>query len=188
MAHKSSSISGQALRRRSGQAMAEFLVGLVCIMLLLAGLQQVSILSGKGFESMNQARYSLASQYIDPTPESLGFNFSGAGEAGTDGLNLTADDQHDIGVDVVYQDSEYGYLNSVNDDLIGGFLDSAGIINPNTDLKYNDGVYSESPALQMLYAEDEREVRISPFLKKLLQLDAIHLKREVWMPRWDQLK
>ena len=52
---------------REGQAMAEFLVGLVCIMLLVVGMQQISLLSQRGFQSMTRARHEMALQYVEPT-------------------------------------------------------------------------------------------------------------------------
>lgn len=167
--------------------MAEFLVGLVCIMLLLAGMQQVSILSQRGFTAMNNARYQMAKQLMDPPNQALKFRFAMPAQAGPDGEYLTADDRTRVGDDVFFQ-SIHGYLNKVNDPGIGNQLGRNGLYNPDNDLKYSE-VYSKSSALPMYHAADLEKVDWAPFLGYMLghKDKSFLIERSLWMPGLDRI-
>ncbi len=163
--------------------MAEFLVGLVCIMLLVAGLQQIALLSDRGFKAMNNARHKMAEQQVYPVLRWSEFNFSAPVTPGPDGRAYTADDDRPVGDDTFYQDYE-GYLGMVYDDLIDNYLDSAGRIDSHIDLQYSEGVFSSTAALDMNRAADQQAVEVVPFMDKVLGRDRILVGHDVWMPRW----
>ncbi len=167
--------------------MAELLVGLVCIMLLVAGLQQVSILSQKGFLAMNNARHAMALQYAeDPPTQWPRFNFSNPTQPGSDGEHLTADDRKSGGDDTFYQDNN-GYLDMVFDDNLEGHLLEAGRISPHVDLKYSGGVFSTTTALDMMHTAGHESADTVLFMDKVLGRDHILLNHDLWMPRWDAI-
>lgn len=167
--------------------MAEFLVGLVCIMLLVIGLQQIAFISEKGFLAMNNTRHQMAIQYAeDPPEEWLEFNFSSPAQPGPDGKDFTADDLRSGGNDSVYQDYD-GYLDMVYDDVLEGFIVEAGRISPHVDLNYSSGIFSTTPGLDMMYAQDYQSVEAVPFMNKVLGRDRILIGRNLWMPRWSAI-
>ena len=169
--------------------MTEFLVGLFCVVLLLAGLHQASVFSAQGFESMRAARYGITRQYVDPDDDMwCGFNFAGPTSAGADGQNFTADDRHSGGFDDVYQNNNHGYLSTVYDDRILGYMEDAALQDPNIELEFNNGVYSGTTALDMVHGEDQREVGLVLFLKNIFDRESVLIRRSVWMPRWDRIK
>ncbi len=177
----------QALRSRSGQAMAEFLVGLVCIMLLVAGLQQIAFLSEKEFMSITNTRRAMALQYTDDPPNEWNtFNFGAQTQPGVDGKNYTGDDRRTNGNDNFYQDSD-SYLNKLWSDEIDGYLMAGNLISVHNDLKFSEGTYSTTAALNMMYTADRQAVEVVPFLNKILGRDQIMIRNDLWMPRWDAI-
>ena len=171
-----------------GQAMAEFLVGLVCIMLLIVGIQQISFLSQKGFKAMTAARHAMAWQYAENPPSEWPiFNFGVPTRPGMDSKNLTADDRRGGGDDSFYQDMD-GYLDMVYDDEIERYLLGAvGRTSPHIDLKYSEGTYTTTTALDMMYAAGHEAVFVVPFMDEVLGRDRILIGRDLWMPRWDAI-
>ncbi len=173
--------------------MAEFLVGLVCIMLLVVGLQQISFLSQKGFLAMHNARHQMAIQYAeDPPSEWYIFNFSSPARPGPDGRSFTADDELSGGDDSFYQDLDGfngidGYVYTVRNDLLEIFYANIPPTNPQLDLKYSGGMFSTTPALHMMYTQDHQAVDAVPFMDKVLGRDQILIGRSLWMPRWDAI-
>lgn len=167
--------------------MAEFLVGLVCIMLLLAGIQQVAILSQQGFTAMHNARHSMARQLADTTfTDWYDFGFAGPTDPGPDGRAMTADDLLNEGDDSFYQDYG-GYLEKVYDDLVSGYLTQYGGYSPHSDLRHSE-VFSSSDALDTAYAADMQTVEVVPFLDKVLGRDRLYITRQLWLPRLDGIK
>jgi hypothetical protein len=167
--------------------MAEFLVGLVCIMLLVAGLQQIAFLSEKGFASFTNTRHAMALQYTeDPPSEWNIFNFGAQSQPGVDAKNYTADDRRVNGNDRFYQDSD-GYLNKLWSDEIDGYLITGGSDVVHNDLKFSEGTFSTTAALNMMYTADRQAVTVVPFLDKILGRDQIMIRTDLWMPRWDEI-
>jgi hypothetical protein len=169
--------------------MAEFLVGLVAIMLLVAGLQQIAFLSDRGYDAMNNARLNMARQLMDPSfaGDALSnFEFGDPTRPGRDRKNYTADDRRAFGNDTFYQVND-GYREKVLDGDIEGYFASYDFYNPNNDLKQSD-VYSRSTALEMFHASDQQIVDVVPFLNRALGRERILIARDLVMPRLDQIK
>lgn len=167
--------------------MAEFLVGLVAVMLLVAGLQQIAFLSERGFATMNNARRNMAQQLMNTTfVDGYLFAFGDPPRPGIDEKNYTADDRRAFDNDEFYQASD-GYLAKVQDADIEGYFASYGIYNPNNDLKVTS-VFSRSQALEMFHASDQQSVDVVPFLDRVLGRDTILIGRDLVMPRLDRVK
>ncbi len=174
---------------RSGQAMAEFLVGLVGIMLLVVGLQQVSIVSQKSFEAYANVREDLAVQLTDSMERYTGeFLFAETVDPGADGKNYTGDDRIVVGDNSFYTDGN-GFLEYVGypgADEIGDRLDEYGLIDPYSEL--NDSSVSDlSKKFRMHHAIARQPVEILPFLRKVLGRETINIQHEAWMSSWDGL-
>ena len=167
--------------------MAEFLVGLVAVMLLVAGLQQIAFLSDRGYAAMNNARRDMARQLMSTTfADPYRFAFGDPPRRGIDGKNYTADDRRSFDNDQFYQAGD-GYLEKVHDPDIEGYFASYGIYNRNNDLKVSD-VYSRSTALEMFHAADQQSVDVVPFLDRVLGRETILIGRDLVMPRLDRVK
>lgn len=173
---------------RAGQAMAEFLVGLVAIMLLVAGLQQIAFLSQRGYAAMNNARLKMAGHLMDPSfaGDALSnFAFGDPTRPGSDRKNYTADDRRAYGNDTFYQVND-GYLEKVRDADIEGYFAAYDFYNPNNDLKQSD-VYSRSTALEMFHTSDQQSVDVVPFLNRVLGRETILIGSDIVMPRLDRV-
>ena len=167
--------------------MAEFLVGLVCIMLVVVGLQQIDLLSRRGFEAMSNARHQLASDLMDPTfVKPYNYAFCAPPDSGVDTENYTADDRTRPGFDAFYQDMPDGYLEKVRDADIGDYLTDYDRDIPDYDLKYST-VRDTSERLQMFHGYDQQAVDVVPFLDRILGKDTLYIGREVWMTRLDRV-
>ncbi len=164
-------------RSRSGQAMAEFLVGLAGVMLLVVGLQQISILSARSFEAHSNVRKSLAEQMMDPMSDyTEGFVFATKTDPGRDGKNYTGDDRLVAGNSDFFEKGQ-GFLDKVNHDSLVGYLPD----NP-YDALTESGLTDLSKSFEMLYAEDRKSVEVVPFLRRVLERGSVNLERHVWMP------
>lgn len=173
-------------RSRSGQAMAEFLVGLVSVMLLVVGLQQISLLSDRSFAAHFNVRKSLAEQMVAPAvayPD--GFVFATKTDPGPDGKNYTADDVVVVGNDDFFEKGQ-GFLHAVDYAVLNGYLWDYECDDPYYRL--SDSAFSElSESFDMLYATDRQSVDVVPFLRRVLGRDTIDIQQEAWMPVLDGL-
>ncbi|MEA2068646.1 MAG: hypothetical protein U9P12_05545 [Verrucomicrobiota bacterium] len=174
---------------RSGQAMAEFLVGLVGIMLLVVGLQQASLVSRKSFKAYSAVREDVAMQLTESMERYSGeFLFADTVDAGNDRKNYTGDDRIVVGDNSFYTEGN-GFLERVGypgADEIGDRLNEYDRIDPYSDLAdTSDSDLSQK--FRMHYAVDIQPVEILPFLRKVLGKDTVNLRREIFMPSWDGL-
>lgn len=173
---------------KSGQAMAEFLVGLVGIMLLIVGLQQVSIISRKSFEAHVNVRTQLAEQMVDPMADYTGdYIFVATVDKGEDQKGYTGDDRILEGDDGFFTEGN-GFLDLVNYYDVSGYLLDPTYDREDPYHRLEDSsflVLSES--FSMYYAADNQAVDVVPFLRTVIGRDTINLKREAWIPSWGNL-
>ena len=179
--------ASSTLKSKQGQAMAELLVGLVAIMLLVVGLQQISIVSQKSFTAYSNARTQLAEQLADDSLESYSgdFIFVETVDAGPDQKNYTGDDRVVMGDDSFYTEGR-GFLHAVDYAELNGRLDDYARVDPYYRL--SDSSFSVlSKSFAMHYASDVQAVEILPFLRNALGRDTVNLQREIFMPSWKGL-
>jgi len=176
----------EASSTKSGQAMAEFLLGLVAIMLLMVGLQQVSIVSRKSFDAYVNSRGQVARMQIDPNSDYIeGFEFAETVDPGNDGKNYTGDDEVVVGDDSFYTEGR-GFLHMVDYALLEGYLWDWE--REDHYYKLSDSAFSSiSESFSMFYGLDYQEVEVVPFLDKVVGRETILLERGVWMPWWGGL-
>ncbi len=173
-------------KTKSGQAMMEFLVGLVCIMLLIIGLQQAALLSGRTFEAYSNVRAELAYQVSYPNADYTGeYIFTEQTDIGPDEKIYTGDDKVVPGDDSFYTEGQ-GFLHMVDYASLKNYLWDYELI----DYYYrlSDSSFSVlSESFQMFHAYDAQEVEVVPFLRKIIKKDTLLLERYGWMPAWDKL-
>ena len=166
--------------------MAEFLLGLVAIMLLMVGLQQVSMVSNRSFKAYANSREVVARMQVDSNADYVeGFEFVERVDPGADGKNYTGDDQLVVGDDHFYTEGR-GFLHMVDYALLEGYLWDYD--RDDHYYKLSDSSFSVvSESFSMLYGADVQSAEIVPFLDKVLGRDSIDIKREIWMPSWNKL-
>ena len=170
-------------KSRSGQAMSELLVGLVGILLLVVGLQQISLVSRASFETHVKVRANLAEQLADPSSDYTGeYIFARTVDRGEDQKTYTGDDRVVEGDDGFYTDGK-GFFHMVDYGPVEGYLWDYERENPYFRLS-DSSVTELSESFTMHYAVGFEEVPAVPFLRKVLGRDSIQLKREAWMPSW----
>ena len=161
--------------------MAEFLVGLVGIMLLIVGLQQISILSARSFEAHSNVRKLLAEQMMDPMSDyTEGFVFATKTDPGPDGKTYTGDDRVMIGNTDFFEKGQ-GFLPAVDHAELSGRLSEYGCADPYYNLT-DSGFTEVSKSFEMLYAEDRKSVEVVPFLRRALGRGTVNIERHAWMP------
>jgi hypothetical protein len=175
---------------RSGQAMAEFLVGLVGIMLLIVGLQQISFVSDKNFKLHHKVRGDLAIQMTESGSDFIeGFVYATKPDLGADGQGYTGDDQIVAGNDDVYVGS-FGVLYAIDYGWMSGYMADylpASLENDPYGRLEDNGDGEESENFEMFYAEERTPVEVVPFFRKVLGRDSINLRQQFWMPALDGL-
>ena len=172
---------------KSGQAMVEFLVGLVGILLLVVGLQQISIVSQKSFAAHTAARAQVAEQLADPTwgDYTGDFVFVDAVDQGADQKNYTGDDTIVAGDDSFYTEGK-GFLPAVDYAPLNGYL--VGHDRDDPYYRLSDSSFSIlSESFAMHYGVDIQPVELLPMLRKALGRDSVNLKRDMFMPSWKGL-
>jgi hypothetical protein len=167
--------------------MSEFLVGLVGIMLLVVGLQQISILSSKTFEAHTNSRRMLAEEIAAESFEKYSgdFIFVETVDSGADKKIYTADDNVIIGDDSFYTEGK-GFFHMVDYAILKDYLWEYERLDPYYRLSDSSfSILAES--FSMHYGVDTQEADILPFLRKVLGRDTVNLKHEIFMPAWKGL-
>ena len=171
---------------RAGQAMAEFLVGLVGIMLLVVGLQQVALVSRGSFDAHINVRRLLAEQMTDPMSNYSGdYAFFPTTDPGLDDKKYTGDDVRVTGDDSFFTKRE-GYRYAVDYSTLSEYLDEYGCDDPYYHLSKRT-LADLSKSFEMFYAVDQQPVVVVPLLRQVLGRDSLGLEQSGWMPAWDKV-
>ncbi len=166
--------------------MAEFLVGLVGIMLLVVGLQQIAIVSNQSFKAHFNVRRLLAEQMVDPMADYTGeYGFFPTTDPGLDDKKYTADDFMVEGNDDFFKKRK-GFRYAVDYYSLEVRLDEYGRADPYYHLSER-GLANLSKSFEMFYAEDRQPVEVVPFLRRVLGRDIIEIEQSGWMPAWDKV-
>lgn len=150
---------------KNGQAMLEFLIGLVGIMVLILALNQVAALVSHDFESILNARMDVAEDLLSssysPPPGAY------------DPRASYAELNQNINVN-----SDGNYVRFLSEYPQGAREDGFGYLHSGTD-----------PLDKMVGAEQESSVQVeSSLMQKVFGRGSINLMHEVWMPPWDDLQ
>lgn len=178
-----------ANNHKSGQAMAEFLVGLVGIMFIILGLLQVKSLSTSSMDLFIELRGKLADAMVDPASTPSGyFVYASGNDMGPDKRAYTPDDQlMGSSADSFFPD----FLAAVDYDggTSGGtglkrFLEEFGTRTPESDkyLKVED-TNDLAASFDMLLVSEDESVPILPYLSRLVGKSEIIFREKIWMPK-----
>lgn len=162
---------------KSGQAIIEFAVGLVAVLVLIAGLLQIASLSAARTEAMVEARRnadSMAMLGIDvyePSP------FISSWQAGPDRKEYTRDDEFTVGDVPGFQSTIV--LRAVSDpsewDIMAAF--------PRNDVSALRGA-GVSPIFGLVKGESSQTFDVLPAFRKLIyDARTITIRARVWMTR-----
>jgi len=152
-------------RSKSGQAMVEFMIGLVGILVLVLGLNQIATIVSNDFESILNARMDVAEDLLASSYSTPDGSYDP--EASYTELNQNIN----VGADGAYATFQENYPQQDRND---GF-------------EYLRG--GQDPLDTMVGSEKGHSVEIeSRLMQKVLGRSAISLSHEVWMPPWDDLQ
>ena len=150
--------------RRSGQAMIEFLLGLVGIIFLMLGLHQMALIVHEDFDSLIGSRQEVAEIVARSGGGSASFPDSG-----------------------VYRPAGQFYGT-----LLGNILYQEGYIQTLEAFQRsdrNDGFepVTADPLSRMIGVRGGSNIEVESSLMRKLIGDSIRIDNQVWMPPWDDL-
>ena len=79
--------------KKSGQALVEFVVSIVAVIVLVAGLVQIGLLTKVHTDVMQEAREKAGELVLSPMPMGMAPDYIGKWEDGPDGVNYSSDDE-----------------------------------------------------------------------------------------------
>jgi hypothetical protein len=183
----------QRKKSREGQAMSEFLVGLVGIMFLVVGLLQYREMSMNSFEGHIRTREDLAKQMNDNSSPQGNFIFSQGASVGADEKMYTGDDGIEATSQGFFNGADpKGFLSAVgyrDSDAEGGtglesYLSDYDSLDSLNRLGNSSGL---AESYDMLFSTDTVQIDVLPFLRRVLGRSTITIERKAWMPRTEGL-
>ena len=165
---------------RSGQAMVEFIVGLVAVMALLAGLLQVASLGKAHTDSMVEARREAADLAMmdlgDGTVVLSDPDYIQEWNVGPDGRHHSRDD--------TWTEANAGEFNERIVDRAAADPEGWSILGdvPNNPIGQLHGNWDAVAALGLVHGHDERPVPLLPAVRSLLyRADSVDVECDVWL-------
>ena len=152
--------------------MVEFVVALVCILVLVAGIIQISVLGLRHSTLMNEARREAGQKAMLDVSSFAGPRYITACTVGADGVAFSRDDGKTDG-DPAYV--SVGLASHANPDVLDGVLPG----NPVTSV-----AQSAFPHFLFGLVEGEKSdsVDLIPIMRELIyRKDAVDLKASAWM-------
>jgi hypothetical protein len=157
--------------KRNGQAMVEFMVAIIAVLVLFAGLVQVGLLSKADTDVMVKARALAGEDVVNPTAGEPAPDYISERTKGDDDVSYSVDDESSDGDAFEFQNNIVGYAH--NGDLFAR-------VGPNlvTDLLANPFNVMNG----MVQGESSKDVPLLPVIRDMVYADeSIKVKRTVWM-------
>jgi hypothetical protein len=160
------------LMDKGGQAMTEFIIGLVVVIVLIASLLQVGALSSQHTEAMIEAREEAA----EAAMSTLGMmdipDYIQSVEDGDDQSSYTRDDEI---IDAIPSDMSNRILTHADPDSLVGIL-------PNNPISAVNAAPLPQAAFGLVRGYETRQVDLLPAVEHLLyNRPSIEVEGEVWM-------
>jgi len=156
---------------RRGQAMVEFVVAIIAVVVLFAALVQIGLLSKVDTDMMNKAREMAGEAVVAPVLGEPASDFIADWSKGDDEVNYSVDDEFSEADTFEFENHIVGYSHTadlftkVGPNLVSGLLG-----NP----------YSVMNG--MVQGESSKEVDLLPVIRDMVYAaDSIKVKRTVWM-------
>ncbi len=167
-----------AIRGRAGQAVVELVIALVCILLLVSGLLQFTIMAAADTETRAEAT-ALASDDAAGAGQSSSFQPIRDWKRGPDGYTLTRDDV-----------AVAGSLGAIRTEIAGKTAPdgdwSALVAARSTDLREFAQAGDHSP-FGFVHAHSERQIETIPAAAIFFGLRDPVIANDVWMVKVDRL-
>ena len=165
-----------ALSAKAGQAVVEFVVGLVVVLVLLAGMLQLAALTKAQTDTMVEARRRAGEEAVDVNVPMDDPEFIRDWEAGADGFRHTADDAYSSGDAIDFQAVVVEH--AVDDPDDWRVLDEAQTTHV-SDL--HRGV-NPVDFFGLLRESSSETVELMPAVRELIyDKDSITVRSDVWM-------
>lgn len=165
------------IHEKNGQAMVEFIVGLVAVLVLFAGLLQVVSLTQARTETIVAARREAGQRAIAASANHMAPDYIRHVLEGPDRSRYSADDAHTLANPYLLQNVVISRAASDPSDWI--VIDAA----PNTalsDLRANPNPITD---FGFLSGRDSRTIEVIPTIRDLVyDANSITVETEVWMP------
>jgi len=159
-------------QRCSGQSMVEFVVALVCILVLVAGIIQISVLGFKQSKLMNEARREAGQKAMLEASPFSGPRFISACIVGSDEIAYSLDDGK-IDGDVV--DLTSGVASHAKPDALKALC-------PDNPVSALAGSAFPHLIFGLVESEKKESVDLIPIIRELVyRKDSVELKGTVWM-------
>lgn len=158
--------------RRTGQALVEFVVALVCILVLVAGVIQISVIGLRHSRLMSEARQEAGRKAMMDSSSFSSPQFVLACTVGNDGIAYSVDDDRTVGDPSTVSVGLAGHARSAD-------LDGVRPHNPVSAV-----AESEIPQYLFGFVQGEKHdsVDLIPIVRELIyRKDAVDLKASVWM-------
>ena len=162
---------------RSGQAMIEFVVALIAVMVLAAGLVQIGLLSKAHTDVMTEARTEAGEHAVTPVVGGTAPDYIEEWENGPDDVSYSADDESTDG------DSRDIVLRMVGRARPSDLYEQIGD-NPVSDLFYDPSTLMSC----LVNGHSEKNVALLPVIKDMAYADdSIDVKSDVWMVKLGEI-
>lgn len=161
---------------RSGQSLIEFVVALVCILALFAGLLQMGLLGIAQTQTMKEARRGAGQQAMRDTPLAPLPDYIQDWEPGPDGKTYSADDE--------IIDGDTGSFNARV--LAHAHPLELDTVRPGNVISTMSGSASPHGSFGLVQGNDQRTVDLLPAVQHLIYgHETITIRSEVWLG-WTQ--
>lgn len=178
-------VCGASLRGSSGQAMVEFVIGLVGVLVVTAGILLLAELDRADTETLAAASADAIS---DAMSGSIPSSFTPVQDwdEGLDGMRHTKDDKAVNGNFGGIRANISSYT-APNGDWSGTRRDDGSSVKYDDIVRFNDGTLTSS-AFNFMRAHEEATVETLPVLQSFMGLPGtITVENEVWMPAFSGL-
>ena len=177
--------AGQIPRRCAGQAMVEFLIGLVGVAVLISMLLQISMISYDRTGMVIEARNDVAQRLAGGALPSSDSDYLSGWDAGTDSQNYTEDDSSELGNAVGFMD---GMTTAMDTPMLQARLESPFPANPY--LRFNDSTSGNVSEVFGMFRVDGRTdpIEMLPAVRRLVaNIETLVIEHEIYMPRTGNL-
>ena len=173
-------VRGDSLPGRDGQAMVEFVIGLVGILVVTAGILLLAELHRADTETLATASAEAISDAMSGSIPSA-FTPVQDWDEGPDGMRHTKDDEAVNGNFGGIRANVSSYT-APNGDWSGTRRDDGSSVKYDDIVRFNDGTLTSS-AFNFMRAHEEATVETLPVLQSFMGLPGtITIENEVWMP------
>ncbi|WP_168433401.1 hypothetical protein [Pontiella sulfatireligans] len=177
-------------KAKSGQSMIEFLLGLICIVFLVAGLMQAREISCENLKMISLAREDVADLLTgNGSSEQGDYVYSEGHDEGNDQRRFTGDDVMLSGTASSFFSDFFSSARYNEPPIAGGesiqqYLEDYEQVDPYAALESTGDLGN---TYNMLFTQRSTDIEIVPVIRRLVGKGSFILSRGIWMPELDGL-